>query len=64
MLVLLSDGRQRPPSRAVREMDRIGFEAHASKYEYSLRWMIEYVFSAVKRTMGGEVRSRRRDLLT
>lgn len=49
--------------RAVQELDRIGFEAWASKYEYSLRWMIEYVFSAVKRTIGGEVRSRRRDLM-
>jgi len=25
-------------------------------------WLIEYVFSAVKRTLGDEVRSRRRDL--
>lgn len=44
-------------------MDHIGFEAWASKYEYSLRWMIEYVFSAVKRTVSGEVRARRRDLM-
>ena len=49
--------------RAVQELDRLGFEAWASKYEYSLRWMIEYVFSAVKRTLGGEVRARRRDLM-
>ena len=49
--------------RAVQELDRIGFEAWASKYEYSLRWMIEYVFSAVKRTLDGGVRSRRRDLM-
>lgn len=49
--------------RAVRERNELGQEGWEVKYEYSLRWMIEYVFSAVKRTLGGEVRSRRRDLM-
>jgi hypothetical protein len=34
-----------------------------ARYEYSLRWMIEYVISAVKRTLDGSTRSRRRDLM-
>lgn len=49
--------------RAVRERDALGQAAWEERYAYSLRWMIEYVFSAVKRTLGGEVRSRRRDLM-
>ena len=46
-----------------RKCDTIGQEAWVARYQYSLRWMIEYVFSAVKRTMGSELRSRRRDLM-
>ncbi len=34
-----------------------------TRYEYSLHWMIENVFSAVKRTLDGGTRSRRRDLM-
>ena len=41
----------------------IGRAAWEERYAYSLRWMIEYVFLAVKRTLGGDVRSRRRDLM-
>ena len=37
--------------------------AWEARYERSLRWMIEYVFSAVKRTLDGGMRSRRRDLM-
>ncbi len=37
--------------------------AGKSATQYGLRWMVEYVFSAVKRTLGSEVRSRRRDLM-
>ena len=60
---MLSRGHSRARSRAVHERNSIGQDAWASKYEYSLRWMIEYVFSAVKRTLGSEVRSHRRDLM-
>ena len=48
---------------AVKERDELGQEGWEERYAYSLRWMIEYVFSAVKRILGGEVRSRRRDLM-
>ncbi len=48
---------------AVKERDELGREGWEERYAYSLRWMIEYVFSAVKRVLGGEVRSRRRDLM-
>ena len=33
---------------AVQERDTLGQEAWVVRYQYSLRWMIEYVFSAVK----------------
>jgi len=48
---------------AVREHRFLGQWLWERRYAYSLRWMIEYVFSAVKRTLGGEVRSRDRDLM-
>ncbi len=49
--------------RAVRERNALGQEWWERRYAYGLRWMIEYVFSAVKRTLDGSVRSRRRDLM-
>ncbi len=48
---------------AVGERNALGQRGWEVRYAYSLRWMIEYVFSAVKRTLGDEVRSRRRDLM-
>jgi hypothetical protein len=48
---------------AVRERNFLGAWLWERRYAYSLRWMIEYVFSAVKRTLGAEVRSRDRDLM-
>ncbi len=48
---------------AVRERDLLGAWLWERRYAYSLRWMVEYVFSAVKRTLGSEVRSRDRDLM-
>jgi hypothetical protein len=48
---------------AVREHNFLGNWLWERRYAYSLRWVIEYVFSAVKRTLGGEVRSRSRDLM-
>jgi hypothetical protein len=50
-------------SMAVKERKALGEEEWGARYAYSLRWMVEYVFSAVKRTLGPEVRSRRRDLM-
>lgn len=48
---------------AVRERKALGQNGWEERYAYSLRWMVEYVFSAVKRTLGDSVRSRRRDLM-
>lgn len=48
---------------AVHEHRFLGAWLWERRYAYSLRWVIEYVFSAVKRTLGGEVRSRKRDLM-
>ena len=48
---------------AVRERNELGQQWWERRYAYSLRWMIEYVFSAVKRTLDGSVRSRRHDLM-
>lgn len=49
--------------RAVRERNFLGTWLWDKRYGYSLRWMIEYASSAVKRTMGSDVRSRKRDLM-
>jgi hypothetical protein len=43
---------------AVKERNKLGQEASETKYAYGLRWMIAYVFSAIKRTLGDSVRSR------
>jgi len=48
---------------AVREQRFLGAWLWERRYAYSLRWMIEYAFSAVKRTLGSEVRARCRDLM-
>ncbi len=59
----LSRGHTNARPFAVRERNSLGQEKWEVRYEYSLRWMVEYVFSAVKRSLGSEVRSRRRDLM-
>ncbi len=61
--VTRSKGHTRARPYAVRERNALGQEAWEEWYDCSLRWMIEYVFSAVKRTLGDDVRSRRRDLM-
>jgi hypothetical protein len=43
--------------RAVRERNALDQDVWESRYACGLRWMIEYVFSAVKRTLGAEVRA-------
>ena len=37
---------------AFRERNELGHKGWEDWYEYSLRWIILYVFSAVKRTLG------------
>ena len=56
-------GRSWARPMAVRELHRLGFEAWSSKYEYSMRWKVEVVFSAVKRAMGEALLSKRSDLV-
>lgn len=48
---------------AVAELERIGEESWRERYEYSKRWKVECVVSAVKRIFGESVRSRRPDLM-
>jgi transposase len=48
---------------AVLERKELGQEEWERRYEYWKRWMVEYVISAVKRTLGDAVSSRRRDLM-
>lgn len=48
---------------AVGERERLGEDGRSRKYEYSLRWKVEVVFSAVKRTLGEALRARRSDLM-
>lgn len=47
-----SRGHTRARFYAVRERNELCHKGWESWYEYSLQWMIEYVFSAVKRTLG------------
>lgn len=50
-------------SLAVVERQQLGEHGWKARYEYWLRWNVEIVFSAVKRTLGEALRSKRSDLM-
>jgi len=49
--------------RCVRELKELGEEAWKEKYDYGKRWLVESYFSAVKRSYGEAVKSRRSDMM-
>jgi len=54
--------RRRQPASCCISSTRCSFVTSSIMVMNLTSWLIEYVFSAVKRTLGDEVRSRRRDL--
>lgn len=49
--------------KCVRELMDIGEDAWKEKYDYGKRWLVESYFSAVKRSYGESVKSRRSDMM-
>ena len=49
--------------KCVRELMDLGEDAWKEKYGYGKRWLVESYFSAVKRSYGEAVKSRRSDML-
>ncbi|KYC50104.1 MAG: Transposase DDE domain protein [Candidatus Methanofastidiosum methylothiophilum] len=49
--------------KCVQELMGLGEEAWKEKYDYGKRWLVESYFSAVKRSYGESVKSRRSDMM-
>jgi hypothetical protein len=60
---IVRDGGSAARNAAVVERDELGEDGWSGRYEYWLRWNVEIVFSAVKRTLGEALRSKRSDLM-
>ena len=59
--LLAEENRRGHPARrkAVREFKKLGYERWRDEKGYGIRWRIESLFSAVKRTFGESVRATR-----